>query len=85
MNAYVYILYSERSDHYYTGQSGDPVQRLGYHNSIEKGYTARYRPWKLGYTLKCDSKAEARQKEKMIKGWKNKNKVRGLVKGEITV
>jgi putative endonuclease len=83
MDVSVYILYSEKGDHYYIGQSDDPVRRQEFHNSAEKGYTSRFRPWRLVYTRKCGSRREARTLEKIIKGWKNKQKVIRLVKREI--
>ena len=47
MRCFLYILKSETNDIYYTGQSENPPKRLLFHNSIEKGFTARYRPWRI--------------------------------------
>ncbi len=46
---FIYILYSESGDRYYKGMSQNPERRLDYHNTKERGYTSRYRPWKLVY------------------------------------
>ncbi|MDI6765480.1 MAG: GIY-YIG nuclease family protein [Bacteroidota bacterium] len=46
MGYWVYILQSISHDRYYVGQSENPERRLEFHNSIEKGFTSRYRPWK---------------------------------------
>ena len=45
---YLYILYSEKYDRYYVGQTNDPERRLEEHNSaLKNSYTAKYRPWKM--------------------------------------
>ncbi|MBA4313095.1 MAG: excinuclease ABC subunit C [Chlorobiaceae bacterium] len=80
----VYILQSERFDRYYVGQSENPERRLEFHNSIEKGFTSRYRPWKLIYKKEYLTREEAIRSEKLIKAWKSKEKIRKLVVGEIT-
>ena len=51
MSCFLYILKSKISDIYYTGQSENPPKRLSFHNSIEKGFTARYRPWRVAFQL----------------------------------
>jgi len=48
MPFYIYILYSETADKYYTGFSKDPWKRLMEHNSSQDAtYTSKYRPWFL--------------------------------------
>jgi len=47
MSYFLYILQSISSDKLYIGISHNPSNRLCYHNSVEKGFTARYRPWKI--------------------------------------
>jgi len=57
---YVYILYSERYGKTYTGYSQYPEQRLLSHNELsKKGWTIRYRPWKLIHIEAFQTKAEA--------------------------
>ncbi|MCH7517073.1 MAG: GIY-YIG nuclease family protein, partial [Bacteroidetes bacterium] len=43
----LYILRSIKVYKYYVGISKNPRRRLEYHNTIEKGFTSRYRPWKI--------------------------------------
>jgi putative endonuclease len=83
MPYFVYILHSPSSGKYYVGQSSDPTRRLDFHNTIEKGFTSRYRPWKLVYTKECGSRSEAMDMEKKIKQWKSKEKISKLVAGKI--
>jgi putative endonuclease len=65
---YVYILYSAQYDKTYTGYSQDPQQRLLSHNELSpKGWTKRYRPWKLIHTESYATKAEALQRERYFK------------------
>ena len=47
----VYVLYSEKYNKIYIGYSSNIDQRLLSHNELEtKGYTSKFRPWKLIYT-----------------------------------
>ena len=83
MSHFVYILKSKSADKYYIGSSLDPEIRLKYHNTIEKGFTSRYRPWEIVYTKEYSSKSEALAAERRIKSWKSKKKVIKLINGEI--
>ena len=80
---YVYILYSERGDRYYKGMSQNPERRLEYHNTKERGYTSRYRPWKLVYTKGFAAKGEALAAECKVKGWKSRKMIERLISGDI--
>ena len=81
----MYILHSEDVDRYYVGQSENPERRLEFHNTIEKGFTSRYRPWKLVFKKEYATRQEARKVEMFIKGWKSKGKLHKLVRREITM
>lgn len=63
----VYILYSETADKHYTGYTSNLEARLLSHNSLGKGWTAKYRPWKLIYTKSFGEKQEATAYEKWLK------------------
>jgi putative endonuclease len=52
---------------------------------MEKGFTSRYRPWKLVYTRECNSKKEAMDLEREIKQWKSKQKIARLAAGKIVL
>jgi putative endonuclease len=80
---FLYILRSEKFNKYYTGISQNPDRRLEYHNTIEKGFTSQYRPWKLVHKIKFNSKSEAIKAEKKIKKWKSKKMIEKLIAGEI--
>ncbi len=80
---YVYILYSESGDRYYKGMSQNPERRLDFHNTRERGYTSRYRPWKLVYTKGFQSKTDALAAERKVKGWRNRVMIERLIAGDI--
>jgi putative endonuclease len=83
MNYYLYILKSQSAEKYYTGISQNPERRLEYHNTIEKGFTSRYRPWKIVFIKEYKSKREAMLAEKKIKLWKSRKMTEKLLDGEI--
>ena len=72
MKYYLYILKSTVADKFYIGVSANPTTRLSYHNSHEKGFTARYRPWEIVFTKLYNSKSEALAAKRKIKKWKSK-------------
>lgn len=83
MEYYLCILKSSVTDKYYTGISKNPQKRLQYHNTIEKGFTSRYRPWEIMITSKFKNKAEAIAAEKKIKNWKSKLMIEKIITGEM--
>ena len=81
----LYILQSQINQKFYIGSSEDPKRRLHYHHSIEKGYTAQYRPWNLVFVKEFLSKSLAQKAERKIKSWKSRLMIERLIKGEITL
>ncbi len=76
---YVYILYSEKFDSFYIGQTNNLTKRILRHN---KGYvrsTKTKRPWVVCYSECYDSRAHAMSREAQLKAWKSKSKIRELV------
>ena len=85
MACWLYVLYSEKADRYYVGQSTDPHRRLEFHNSIENGFTARYRPWRIVFLRECESTEIAGKLESKVKRWKSRKMIEKLIKKEITL
>ena len=85
MKYFLYILYSKNYDRYYVGISNNPQRRLHFHNTVEKGFTSRYRPWEIVYAKEFSDKKSAMHAEKKIKNWKSKKLIRQLVLGEISI
>ena len=70
---------------YYTGASENPDSRLIYHNTIEKGFTSRYRPWEIVYRKEYSTKYEALLAERKIMNWKSRIMIEKLIAGEIEI
>ncbi len=69
----VYALYSEKYQKIYIGYTSNIEQRLLSHNELgTKGYTLRYRPWKLIYTESFLLKSDAMKREKLLKSAKGR-------------
>ena len=76
----VYILYSDTKHKYYVGYTGEPLtERLRKHNSNHKGFTGGMGDWEIRYSETFETKEEAINKEKQIKGWKNKKLIEKLI------
>jgi len=80
---YLYILYSVRGDRYYTGISSDPERRPVFHNSRERGFTSRYRPWKPVFMRQYASRSSALDAEKTVKSRKSRVMIENLISGTV--
>ncbi len=80
---YLYILHSISLEHFYIGCCRDVASRLKKHLSNHKGYTSIAKDWRLVYTESFDTKSEALKREKQLKSWKNKERIRSLIAGSI--
>ncbi len=85
MGSFLYILRSIPSDKFYIGSSDDPRRRLEYHNTVEKGFTARYRPWEIAFQQVFPTKEAARIAERTVKSWKSRKMILKLIEGEFKV
>ncbi|NTW52920.1 MAG: GIY-YIG nuclease family protein [Chlorobiaceae bacterium] len=79
------MLHSESADRYYIGISSDPERRRHFHNTIEKGFTSRYRPWSLVYVKEYSSKTDAHAAESKVKNWKSRKMIERLIAGELWI
>ena len=70
---FVYVLYSNRHDKYYIGQTNNLERRLGQHNSGKSRATKHYLPWAIFFQKELKTRVEAMQFEKYLKSLKNKN------------
>ncbi len=63
-----YALYSSKFDKLYIGYTNDLINRFHSHNTLaNKGFTIRYRPWKVIYVDFFETKQEAMKREKELK------------------
>ncbi|MBI1289174.1 MAG: GIY-YIG nuclease family protein [Flavobacteriales bacterium] len=76
----VYVLYSESGDRLYIGYSSVSIERFYWHNErSSKGFTLKYRPWKMIHIEFFDSKSGAMEREKQLKGGQGRNWLRTVV------
>ena len=75
----VYILYSEKFKKHYVGFTSDLEQRILSHNELAcKGFTIKYRPWKVIHTEEFELKTDAMAKEKFLKTGKGRDFIKTL-------
>jgi putative endonuclease len=79
----LYILQSKSCGKYYVGISQNPETRLQYHNTIEKGFTSRYRPWEIVFIQEFENKELAMLAERKLKSWKSKKMIKRVINLEI--
>jgi len=79
----VYVLHSPKFDKIYIGYTSDLEQRMLSHNKLgKKGWTIKFRPWKIIHTELYKTKADALKREKMLKGGMGRKWIReNLLKG----
>ena len=67
MMFYVYIIFSERIQQFYCGQTHDIQFRIQQHNASESLSNKHGVPWVLIGYLKLETRSDAMKKEKQIK------------------
>ncbi len=84
MLSFVYILFSEKLNCFYTGATIQEInERLEKHlqKKYERlNYTQKANDWKLFYSIKCNDYSQARKIEMHIKSMKSKIYTRNLLK-----
>ena len=73
------ILESTVIDRMYIGTTADLEDRIARHNGGRSHSTKYGRPWRLVYTECFPSRSEAVRRERQLKGWKSKERLRRLV------
>lgn len=77
----VYILYSDKHKKMYIGYTSNLEQRFLSHNGVaNKGWTIKYRPWRIIYTEEYENKKAAMDREKFLKSgigrdWIKRNQI----------
>ena len=75
----VYILHSLTKDKFYIGYTANLSERIIRHNQKSKGFTGSTNDWELKYYETFDNKNDAISREKQIKSWKSKIKIKELI------
>ena len=80
MPYFIYILYSEKCDKFYVGQTQDLDKRLIEHNSGKGGaFSSTCMPWVLKYSEEFANRSEAVKREKEIKNKKSRKYIEWLI------
>lgn len=79
---YLYILYSSKINKYYIGISQNPERRLKFHNSIEKGWTKRGKPWVKKFEKGFQNREMAHGWEIFLKRQKSRRIIEKVISGE---
>ena len=82
----VYVLHSEKYNKIYIGYSSDLENRLLSHNKLStKGWTIKYRPWKLIYSEIYTDKLKAMERERQLKSAKGREFIWKIVRNNSTL
>ena len=75
---YVYVLYSEKFNRYYTGFTKDIEKRLNEHNNGKTKSTKAYKPWEVIFREECKTRIEARNREIYYKSGVGREKIKNI-------
>ncbi|MBL0741476.1 GIY-YIG nuclease family protein [Chryseolinea lacunae] len=68
MPFHVYVLHSAKLNKIYIGFTSDLEARLKSHNELAtKGWTMKFRPWRLVFSEAFETKGEAMKRERELK------------------
>jgi putative endonuclease len=82
MNATFYILGSTMAGKFYVGHTTEHIdERLRKHNADHRGFTGKFRDWKLIFSESYPTKELAYAREREVKGWKSKKRIQLLIAG----
>ena len=83
MEFVVYILYSKNKDRFYIGYTSNVDNRIIRHNQKSKGFTGSVNDWCLVYKEIYSHKESAIKREREIKNWKSRIKIKELIKNSL--
>jgi len=78
----IYVLFSEEHQKIYIGYTSNLLQRFKSHQFLGKDWSARYRPWIVIYCEYFSEKSDAQKREKQLKQYRNRLKIREQLKYE---
>ncbi|NBC03652.1 MAG: GIY-YIG nuclease family protein [Bacteroidetes bacterium] len=79
---YLYIIYSEKRDSYYSGQTKGVDNRVVKHNKGHSLATRGGEPWKLKKVIEFEIKSEAIKAENWIKRMKSRRVIEQIIADE---
>ena len=76
----VYVLYSEKFDKIYIGYTSNLEERFKSHNELgKKGWTIKFRPWRIIYSEEFEQKSLALIRERELKSAQGRLFIRNLI------
>ncbi|MBN1596709.1 MAG: GIY-YIG nuclease family protein [Bacteroidales bacterium] len=75
---YVYAIISKVNNRIYVGMTSNIDKRLHEHNTGRTRSTKHYRPWVLFFTEPCESRSDARTREKYWKSGTGKEQLKTM-------
>lgn len=76
----VYSLYSPNHQKIYIGYTSNIKERLNSHNfKATKGYTIKFRPWKIIFQENHQNKKDAMKREKQLKSAKGREFIWNII------
>lgn len=76
----VYVLFSEEYNKNYVGFTSNLIERFKSHNYLgKKGYTIKFRPWKVLHVEFFTNKAAALSREKFFKTGKGRELIKNIL------
>ena len=80
MSYFTYVIYSDKFQKIYIGFTKNLEQRLVDHNvRARKGYTMKFRPWRIVYSEEFETEKEARIREKQLKSAKGREFIHKMI------
>jgi putative endonuclease len=80
MDWFLYILRSiSKPGKIYIGSTNDLERRLNDHNNGNTRSTKYFVPWEIAYSEEYKTKKEARDRERQLKKWKNRERIEELI------
>jgi len=77
---YVYVLRSKKDKKLYTGQTNNLERRISEHNNGKVRSTSHRKPFELVLSETCETRTEARWRERFLKSAWGKKKLKSSLK-----
>jgi putative endonuclease len=80
MTHFCYIIFSEKLNKFYIGETSDFSNRLQMHNIGFSSFTSKANDWVVHLVIECHSKYQASKIEQHIKAMKNRTYIENLAR-----
>jgi putative endonuclease len=80
MKFYTYILFSEKLNKHYIGQTNSIQNRLKRHNNKQEKYTKKGTPWVLLCAVEMETRADTMKLERKLKNFKSSERLKNWIK-----